>query len=453
MPRSRYGSSGRPSDMRGDTGAPALSTLETPLSRASPSKLNSTTTTTTTTTHETTRERRRIISKHRRRTRTLLRRWRTLSFKHTWVNPLVLVLLIVSAYLYNPTSSSPFHAAIFLSYPLSNKDPENQRYGKGPRDFAFVGFYVLVLSFAREFLMQMLLRPLAIRRNIQSRAKQSRFMEQMYTAIYFAIFGPLGLYIMRQTPIWYFRTAAFFEDFPHRDHDGLFKTYYLLQASYWAQQAIVLLLQLEKPRKDFKELVGHHIITLALIGLSYRFHFTHMGLAVYITHDISDFFLATSKSLSYVSSPIVGPYFALFVLIWIYMRHYLNLHILWSTLTEFRTIGPYELDWDAQQYKCPLSQVITFSLLASLQAINLFWLFLILRIAKNYVFASHVPEDDRSDVEDDDEQEKRNVAAADAGGGGGGGGFAPRVDGEMSPNGKLKPAGAGAGQREVKKEK
>jgi acyl-CoA-dependent ceramide synthase len=31
---------------------------------------------------------------------------------------------------------------------------------------------------------------------------------------------------------------------------------------------------------------------LALIGLSYRFHFTYMGIAVYITHDISDFFLA-----------------------------------------------------------------------------------------------------------------------------------------------------------------
>ncbi len=54
----------------------------------------------------------------------------------------------------------------------------------------------------------------------------------------------------------------------------------------------MLLLGLEERRKDFKELVGHHIVSLALIGLSYRFHFTYMGLAVYITHDISDFFLA-----------------------------------------------------------------------------------------------------------------------------------------------------------------
>lgn len=165
-------------------------------------------------------------------------------------------------------------------------------YGKGLHDITFVAFYTVVLSFTREFLMQRLIRPLAIRAGITSRAKQSRFMEQFYTAMYFAIFGPFGLYVMSRGPLWYFDTTAMFEGFPHRRHEGLFKAYYLLQASYWSQQAIVLMLQLEKPRKDFKELVGHHIITLSLIGLSYRFHFTHMGIAVYITHDISDFFLA-----------------------------------------------------------------------------------------------------------------------------------------------------------------
>lgn len=165
-------------------------------------------------------------------------------------------------------------------------------YGKGPLDFAFVGFYTIVLSFTREFLMQCVIRPWAGYCGIRGRGKTARFMEQVYTAMYFAIFGPFGLYVMKQTDIWYFNTTAMFEGFPHREHVAIFKAYYLLQASYWAQQAIVLLLQLEKPRKDFKELVGHHIITLALIGLSYRFHFTYMGIAVYITHDISDFFLA-----------------------------------------------------------------------------------------------------------------------------------------------------------------
>lgn len=129
-------------------------------------------------------------------------------------------------------------------------------------------------------------------------------MEQAYTAIYFAVFGPLGLLVMSRTPVWYFNTEAMFEGFPHITNDGLLKAYYLLQASYWAQQAIVLCLLLEKPRKDFKELVGHHVITLALIWLSYRFHFTYIGLAVYITHDISDFFLAVSLLTSAPASAL-----------------------------------------------------------------------------------------------------------------------------------------------------
>ena len=294
-------------------------------------------------------------------------------------------------------------------------------YGKGPLDFAFVAFYIVVLTFTREFFMQRVLRPMAISYGIKSRSKQNRFMEQMYTAIYFSVFGPLGLYIMSRTPVWYFDTVGMYEGFPHRAHEGLFKTYYLLQASYWAQQFIVLVLQLEAPRKDFKELVAHHIVTLALIGLSYRFHFTYMGLAVYITHDISDFFLAvrahticqlardlkltlgifqTSKTLSYVSSRLIFPYFTFFIGVWVYLRHYVNIVIISTITTTFVNVGSFELNWETQQYKCWISQYITFALLTCLQSINLVWLFFILRIAYNMVF-NRVAQDVRSDDEDD----------------------------------------------------
>lgn len=235
----------------------------------------------------------------RRKARSLLRRYVRLSLRHTWLNPLILVLVVLALYAINPSTSNPFYSCIFLSYPLprSVKDVATfapVQYGKGKADFAFVAFYAIVLSFAREFVMQRILRPLSIRAGIKNRGKQARFMEQAYTAMYFSIYGPFGMYVMSRTPVWYFNTTGMFEGFPHRSHEGLFKAYYLLQASYWAQQGLVLLLMLEKPRKDFKELVLHHVVTLALIWLSYRFHFAYMGIAVFITHDISDFFLAVS---------------------------------------------------------------------------------------------------------------------------------------------------------------
>ncbi|TKX22079.1 sphingosine N-acyltransferase-like protein FUM17 [Elsinoe australis] len=381
---------------RGDTEAPALATIQSQhvadsaIGRASSEKL----------------------PKHskRRKAKSLFRRWVRFSFRHTWVNPLIAILVILALYAINPTTSNPLHSAIFLSYPLpqpllASSDTPIQ-YAKGRADFAFVAFYIIVFSFTREFLMQRMIRPIALRFGITSRAKQARFMEQFYTAIYFGIFGPFGLYVMSRTPVWYFNTTAFYTHYPHKTHEALFKAYYLLQASYWAQQWLVLVLMLEKPRKDFKELVLHHVITLALIWLSYRFHFTYIGIAVYITHDISDFFLATSKVLNYIDSSITAPYFFLFMCIWTYLRHYINLKILYSVLTEFRTVGPWELNWTTQQYKCWISQYICFGLLATLQAVNLFWLYLITKIALRFVWTKEELADERSDDEEEEEEEE-----------------------------------------------
>lgn len=236
---------------------------------------------------------------------------------------------------------------------------------------------------------------------VKKEAKVSRFMEQTYAMFYYGLSGPFGLWIMSHLPLWYFNTTEFYVTYPHKTHDVYFKIYYLGQAAFWVQQSVVLILQLEKPRKDFRELVLHHIITIALIWCSYRFHFTWMGLAVYITMDISDFFLATSKTLNYLDSIITGPFFVIFVLVWIYLRHYLNLIILWSVLTEFKTVGHWELNWITQQYKCYISQPIVFFLIGALQLVNAYWLFLIFRILSRYV-KGNAPKDERSDDESED---------------------------------------------------
>jgi TLC domain-containing protein len=59
------------------------------------------------------------------------------------------------------------------------------------------------------------------------------------------------------------------------------KRYYLMQASYWCQQFIVLIFRLERPRKDYKELIAHHIVTLWLIG--FVSDFVYMYLSIYTT--------------------------------------------------------------------------------------------------------------------------------------------------------------------------
>jgi len=114
--------------------------------------------------------------------------------------------------------------------------------------------------------------------------------------------------------------------------------------------------------------------------------------------------------LNYIDHPLTGPYFAFFILVWAYTRHYLSLRLLYSVLTTFRTVGPFELNWETQQYKCWISQWITFTLLASLQSVNLFWFWAILRIAKRYAI-EHVGKDDRSVDEEEEEEEEEGHEA------------------------------------------
>ena len=101
------------------------------------------------------------------------------------------------------------------------------------------------------------------------------------------------------------------------------------------------------------------------------------------------------------------------------MRHYLSLRILWSEFNEFKTVGPYELNWATGQYKCSISHYISTALLASLQCLNIFWLYYILRIAYRFLM-TNVAQDDRSDDEEaelaeEKELEKLNSQASNAG--------------------------------------
>ncbi|KAF6798904.1 TLC domain-containing protein [Colletotrichum sojae] len=337
--------------------------------------------------------------------------------RRTWLIPLATNLAFLLVYAANPSESNPAHPFIFLSYKLGDDATDNDssslppQYGKGLRDIAYVCFYTVFLTFTREACMREILSPLARRRGIQSRAKRARFAENTYTALYITVIAPWGMYLMHRTPVWYFNTRGMYEGYPHHAHEAGFKSYYLLQAAFWMQQVVVMVLGLEARRKDFNQLIAHHVVTVALVALSYRFHFAYMGIAVYITHDVSDFFLSVSKSLNYFDSPAQGWSFALCIAMWIYLRHYINLRILYSALPggEFSTVGPYVLDWAAEQYKGPLANVITFSLLAALQALNIFWLYCLLRCACKFVFLG-VAQDDRSEIEDEG-QEAENSSA------------------------------------------
>lgn len=301
------------------------------------------------------------------------------------------------------TTKNPWTPLLFLSGFDGRDEAGTSFYKRSWLDLLFIAYHIVFFSFVRQSITLYFLRPLVKRLGIPP-AKFERFTEQGYAFIYFGFFGPLGMYVMHGLPIWWYNTSAFWSTFPVLRMTGLLKAYYLLQGSYWCQQAIILAAGVEKPRKDFKELIAHHIVTLWLIGWSYMLTLTYIGVAVYVTMDVSDIFLALAKCVNYVSEDASAPFFAFFVLVWTYMRHYLNLKILYSVWTEFDLVPEWARTTDFEPWKetgllAWWIQPIIFASIFFLQLINLFWYFLILRILFRALFSKSLS-DERSDEDE-----------------------------------------------------
>ncbi|TIB95918.1 longevity assurance proteins LAG1/LAC1 [Wallemia mellicola] len=329
-----------------------------------------------------------------------------------------MIVITVIAYfnwrIFTPGVFNPFEPLLLLSNPVPRhpEDPEGTvRYAKSYKDILFVLFYVVVFSFTRQFITIYLLRPLAYKLGVRKEAKVLRFLEQAYTFIYFSFSGAIGIWVMYQEPTWWYKTEHFWLGYPHWDMKPHIKLYYLLQTSYWLQQMLVLILGLEKPRKDFNELIMHHIVTLWLVLWSYLINLSMIGNAIFVTMDVSDIFLALAKCFNYVRpGHWVGNFiFGFFILVWSYMRHWLNLRILWSVWYEFDLIpsearrwwtpdGVWMVDWMKYQIFLPI---------LALQLLNLFWYFLIWRILIRALLYNHLA-DERSDDEEEEEENDKN---------------------------------------------
>lgn len=113
------------------------------------------------------------------------------------LDSLRIILLLVGLYLIWPrvfpssTTTPPLpnflQPALEISYRLV-PDPgtaglDELRYGKGPLDIAFLAFYVLVFSFARQSVTLWVMAPLGRRMGIKGK-KLERFMEQVRPRVF-----------------------------------------------------------------------------------------------------------------------------------------------------------------------------------------------------------------------------------------------------------------------------
>src|SRR4051812_31199457 len=78
-------------------------------------------------------------------------------------------------------------------------------------------------------------------------------------------------------------------DWPVREIDGTMKWYYCVQYAFWIQQIFVL--NIEERRKDFHQMLMHHVVTCCLIYGSYFYYMTRVGNMIMCVMDIVDILL------------------------------------------------------------------------------------------------------------------------------------------------------------------
>lgn len=105
--------------------------------------------------------------------------------------------------------------------------------------------------------------------------------------------GPLSdwQYIMYHSDHW-LNLRQLWTNWPDREMRGLFKWYYLVQFAFWVQQIVVV--HIEKRRKDHWQMFTHHVITCILMFTSYGYHQSKVGNTILCLMDAVDILFAVS---------------------------------------------------------------------------------------------------------------------------------------------------------------
>ncbi|OAA78920.1 TRAM1-like protein & fumonisin [Akanthomyces lecanii RCEF 1005] len=317
---------------------------------------------------------------------------------------------------------------------LASYNPQTGNYAVGRGDLYIVLFFILLLTGLRASAMKLVLSPLATRWGVRRRKDATRFAEQGWMLIYYNVFWPMGMYLYYNSS-YFLNMEELWTNWPQREVGGLMKFYTLAQLAFWMQQ--VLVIHLEQRRKDHWQMLGHHVVTIALIVAEYAYHQTRVGNLIMVLMDVIDLFLPLAKCLKYLGFTwICDVLFGFFVLSWVLARHILFVVTCWSVYHDLPRLtsdacyrgsaenlqGPFPIPDDWTRFIEPFvdpSGVVCFgtniaygflAFLISLQVMMMVWFTFIIKIIVK-ILQGERAEDVRSDTEDDEENVEAKLSS------------------------------------------
>ncbi|TRZ03306.1 hypothetical protein DNTS_027475 [Danionella cerebrum] len=272
-------------------------------------------------------------------------------------------------------------------------------------------------------------------RRAQDRPTLTRkFSEAAWRFVFYLLAFSAGLCSLVRTR-WFWDLQECWRGYPAQAVTGAQYWYYVLELSFYL--SLLLSVSVDIKRKDFKEQIVHHIATIFLIAFSYCANYVRVGTLVMLVHDSSDFLLeklSSSLSLyremftasgraaahSYPSAAnhishargssgvsssakmfnyggwrkTCDALFVLFAAVFLVTR-----------LVVFPSRIVYTAVVDSLAVFPPYAGYYFLNgLLLVLQALHVFWAYLILRMVHKFIFSGKVERDERSDDESEEEE-------------------------------------------------
>ncbi|KAM9797752.1 ceramide synthase 4a isoform 1-T1 [Syngnathus typhle] len=232
------------------------------------------------------------------------------------------------------------------------------------------------------------------RRNQDRPTNTKKFCEASWRFVFYLAAFAAGLGSLFHAP-WFWDPRECWQGFPKQVVTSAHSWYYTFELGFYL--SLLLCVSVDVKRKDFKEQVIHHIATIFLIGFSYCGNYVRIGTLVMLVHDSSDFLLESAKMLHYAKwTKTCDSLFVVFSLVFLITR------LVVFPCRIIHTTMVLSLDF----FEPFFGYYFFNALLLVLQALHIFWAYLIVRMIWKFMFKGKVERDERSDEESEADEEE-----------------------------------------------
>jgi len=235
----------------------------------------------------------------------------------------------------------------------------------------------VLMNIARKWIQNLLQNKLKDVVSIPENKRQN-FSESMWKCIYYTIAWVWSVEtVISQDFFW--DTRLCWQNWPNIPMSVSFKWFYLVQMSFYLHSSVAHG-TIEVKRTDFWEMLIHHVATFILVAFSYYHNVFRIGGLILTLHDFNDMFLEAAKMANYVKGKenLSNSLFAFMLFSWTITRMTLfPTKVLTSVYYEVFDYLPFSENWYYYVWS------VFFFLLVVIQLLDIFWFFLICRIAYN----------------------------------------------------------------------